>query len=750
MATAEEYAGWIVKNADKKGTPEFETVAAAYKDARLNTQQKSTATKEPKTSVMQDVGQGLGNLAAGAIRGAGSIGASILYPYDKARDMIDGSQKPISRNEQRRMDMDAALKTMGAKPDSMAYGAGKIAGEVAGTLPIAKIFSAPFKAAALGTKAAPVVNALAASVESGGFNAAAAKTLPQRIALRAAGGAGAGAVNALAINPEEIGTGAAIGAVLPNVMAPAAGYAAKGGGYLYDLLKGDASKIKAGKIAREAAGENLNTIIAANKVAPDGLTAGQVAYGVDQDTYQALSELAARNDKTSFYRKLSDLQRMGREDVVSTMARGANQTEARAGREASDKALNTVTTPILDDVRTAANIGGNMKKKLEPLIAAKEADKIQLLQDSGKMYADTNKTRLALNRKIESKTPGWVKPETIDELSNTYAKNQEATRNLNAMKWQRQDEGDFLKRQLDSVAGEGFKPIDGVQIVGSLQEKLNSPKIGVDDVNRRVLSKVAQKIEEWTARNGGVIDFDALHQIRKSTVNNEVEKLMRGADPSAQSKRASQILIETKPLIDKAIVDAGGDKWPDFLKTFSQGKSEIAKRELSAKALQMLQENPSNFVRLIEGNNPKLVEDILGTGKFDIAKEMPESIAKLRQVAGDVTRDKVLKDQAEAGRLALGSIIKNNTSKFKIPSFFNPKVTVTNSLLSAIESKLSKDVVEELSKGMQSGQTANEMLNRLPVSQRNRVLKALQDSGQWNKYIGTGLSAAAVPENTKR
>ena len=34
MATADEYAAWIVKNADKKGTPEFDTVAAAYKDAR--------------------------------------------------------------------------------------------------------------------------------------------------------------------------------------------------------------------------------------------------------------------------------------------------------------------------------------------------------------------------------------------------------------------------------------------------------------------------------------------------------------------------------------------------------------------------------------------------------------------------------------------------------------------------------------------------------------------------------------------
>lgn len=34
MATADEYAAWIVKNADRKGTPEFDIVAKAYQDAR--------------------------------------------------------------------------------------------------------------------------------------------------------------------------------------------------------------------------------------------------------------------------------------------------------------------------------------------------------------------------------------------------------------------------------------------------------------------------------------------------------------------------------------------------------------------------------------------------------------------------------------------------------------------------------------------------------------------------------------------
>jgi hypothetical protein len=35
MATSEQYAQWIVDNADKRGTPEFNTVAEAYKASKL-------------------------------------------------------------------------------------------------------------------------------------------------------------------------------------------------------------------------------------------------------------------------------------------------------------------------------------------------------------------------------------------------------------------------------------------------------------------------------------------------------------------------------------------------------------------------------------------------------------------------------------------------------------------------------------------------------------------------------------------
>lgn len=51
MATADEYATWIVKNADKKGTPEFDTVAAAYKDARQSIPSEATVPTRGKAGM---------------------------------------------------------------------------------------------------------------------------------------------------------------------------------------------------------------------------------------------------------------------------------------------------------------------------------------------------------------------------------------------------------------------------------------------------------------------------------------------------------------------------------------------------------------------------------------------------------------------------------------------------------------------------------------------------------------------------
>jgi hypothetical protein len=160
-----------------------------------------------ESSLMGDIAQGAGNLVAGAVRGAGSIGATILAPYDMAKDAIAGKGLSLESNRQRRAGIDGGLQLMGAETDSMLYKGGKLAGEIAGTAGVGSALGIGAKAAG----AAPsVVNALTTSGFRAGATPGAANML-----TRMAGGAATGGAMAGLVNPEDAAMGAAIGGALP-------------------------------------------------------------------------------------------------------------------------------------------------------------------------------------------------------------------------------------------------------------------------------------------------------------------------------------------------------------------------------------------------------------------------------------------------------------------------------------------------------------------------------------------------------
>lgn len=63
MATAAEYAQWIVKNKDKKGTPEFDKVSDAYKLARArSTSIDPTGEQSPASDIVRSFGSGVADI----------------------------------------------------------------------------------------------------------------------------------------------------------------------------------------------------------------------------------------------------------------------------------------------------------------------------------------------------------------------------------------------------------------------------------------------------------------------------------------------------------------------------------------------------------------------------------------------------------------------------------------------------------------------------------------------------------------
>ena len=109
MATAEQYAAWIVQNQSKQGTPEFETVAQAYQVAKGLQNQAQMAEKmapePPKSGIVdQLIGAGetaltLGTAATGGL--VGTIGGGLSELLQQAMAGKFGTREAARAIEQR-------------------------------------------------------------------------------------------------------------------------------------------------------------------------------------------------------------------------------------------------------------------------------------------------------------------------------------------------------------------------------------------------------------------------------------------------------------------------------------------------------------------------------------------------------------------------------------------------------------------------------------------------------------------------
>ena len=95
MATAEQYAQWIVDNADKKGTPEFDTVARAYQETR-GIPTSYTPPEEDEGWFIPEAVKGLASGASGMLSSA-ATGASFLLPEEAEQSARRGIASLDSR-----------------------------------------------------------------------------------------------------------------------------------------------------------------------------------------------------------------------------------------------------------------------------------------------------------------------------------------------------------------------------------------------------------------------------------------------------------------------------------------------------------------------------------------------------------------------------------------------------------------------------------------------------------------------------
>lgn len=356
MATLEQLSAALIK-ADAAGNADDAKVFAD--EIRKMRGAPASEAKEP--GMLSAIGQGVGNLAAGAVRGAGSIGATLLAPYDMARDAIDGKGMSLESNRQRRADMDGGLQTMGAEPDSLLFKGGKLAGEIAGTAGAGGALGNGLARMAPGAAAnVPRVAQLAEALKSGGFTLGgqAATTLGGRAAdvgIRAAGGAISGAVSAGVVNPDDAALGALVGGALPVAVQGVGALPAAAGRGIRALRQPQESQL-------------ANKLAAMVGMQPDQLRAAlaqqgpQMLPGYQKTVPQILQDPAVsqlqRTLKTAGTNALGDAERVQQGQMRAALERvapidlsvqdaaaragGAIQSYARPAREQAGKAVNAL------------------------------------------------------------------------------------------------------------------------------------------------------------------------------------------------------------------------------------------------------------------------------------------------------------------------------------------------------------------------------------------------------------------------
>jgi hypothetical protein len=182
-------------------TPEQAQAMMAAQVAEMPQEPPNPFSLNPKR--VGQMKQAVGDTLAGALRGAGSIGATILSPLDAAARAAGVENDWIGRTD-RRQAMDEGLRAMGADPESMLYQGGKMWTEIAGTAGVGGALARGVGA----LSQAPRVVQLAEALRTGGMGAG---SMPMRVA----GGAAGGAAMAGAVNPEDALSGAVMGGAIP-------------------------------------------------------------------------------------------------------------------------------------------------------------------------------------------------------------------------------------------------------------------------------------------------------------------------------------------------------------------------------------------------------------------------------------------------------------------------------------------------------------------------------------------------------
>ena len=520
-----------------------------------------------------------------------------------------------------------------------------------------------------------------------------------------------------------------------RVVAPLLGKAA---GAVMDLRQ--MPQQKAAEIARNALASDLPSALNALRNAPANVTAAQATAGITNPTWQALIERRLAADP----KFTLTLKNMNEQDAVNELAKlagGVSATDVKVASLEAKGRLSAVTTPMRDTALARANLGQDVAD-LEARSGSLSDQAASAVADVRRLVNAGNVAEAAARLELIKKglPVGFTKYTYKGDLARMADEwsSQAANASLDLGQGARLAQG-----AADSLRSVGIKPLNAPALVSKIQGLATAPEFAGNDIMSTAVKNVADDIAKWTT-SGGLIDAVALDAIRKNSVNAAIRQLNPGADATTQRNLAASVMTKLKPIIDDAIVNAGGVGYKDYLAAYAKGAQQIAEKKLSGKALDLFKTNKDEFVRLVEGNSPDTVEKILGPGSYNIAKDVSENTLNvLRDQASKVVREANIKTQVAEGQDALKELLTQHLSKVRLPSYITAVAATTNKAIQILENKIGNKTMRTLTEAFKTPQGAADLLNTLPANERSKVLQLISDPTKWSGVVPGAVNALA-------
>ena len=615
------------------------------------------------------------------------------------------------------------------------FAGGKIVGEIAPTIPVTALGGAAVRSlggglARVAPRAGAALTRVGEAISTGGIGsgrsaaesaAMSAGQRGKRLLERIVGGAVGGAAGA-ALTDQDVTTGAAFGGGLP-VMASVL---KRVGGAVPDLFK--LPTLKAAEIIRTSLGENVEAARAAFAALPaDSRELARqtlVKLGIEPRVFMAVVEGAERLRPDEVAGILGG-QAAAREARLAAAGGGPTATATRSAAETGRRDVSRATGPMRETALGRANIAGREVPQAEQLAAQARA---RAEQESGLARRMTFGAERAETRLGQADDLGDVFDPTAVARERGLAgamaqRGEQAALGAIGSRQVARDMEDYVA----DLAAQGMQPLEVSPIVQQIRSMAGQPGTRADDLQRGTLTKLADQLEGLADQNG-VIDARDLYQLRKTGVNDIVDRLLGGAQPSSGTKeRAAALMTSIRPMIDQAIEGAGGTGWKDYLSLTRRGFEAVNRQELGGKAAQMAKESPNEFIALMRGERPKVVEDIMGTGQYDIggmALADPQRYQGLTQSANELDVLNRMSSLAGEGRTAANELIGRERPRFARAATrlglaaFPPGRIAADAAQTAMTSALAPRVQQQLATGAMGGQNMLALMNQYPTSAR--------------------------------